>query len=191
MIHSIDKLLFAGLLFLSILGVACKNDLAAIERVIKPEELNQELIQNFETLYSDSAVVRVRIQGPVMIRHLDEKDPRQEFPEGVKVEFFSPNQRITSRLTSKYAVRMENDGKIIVRDSVVWESVNNEKLETTELVWEEQEKRVHTNKFVTIRRPDEIIYGYGFESDQDFSRSRIKAIEGKIKVDQLQDEPAQ
>jgi LPS export ABC transporter protein LptC len=191
MIQPTYRLLLAAFFILSLVGMACKNDLAAIERVIKPEELNQEVIQNFETLYSDSAVVRVRIQGPVMIRHLDDKNPRQEFPEGVKVEFFSPTQRITSRLTSKYAVRMENDGKIIVRDSVVWESANKEKLETTELVWEEEDKRVHTNKFVTIRRPDEIIYGYGFESDQDFSRSRIKAIEGKIKVDQLQNEPAQ
>lgn len=168
-------------LFLS----SCKNDLAEIKRFINEEETMVETIRDFETLYSDSAIVRVRMQGPKMLRYVDKNTPKQEFIDGIKVEFFNANKRVTSRLTAKYAERDEKEKKIIVRDSVVWESINKEILETSELIWDEKEERVYTNKFVTIRRPKEIIWGYGFESNQEFTRSKIRAIEGRLRADGL------
>ena len=164
---------------------ACKNDLPLFPETFPPESIQIEELHGFEMLYSDSAKVRVRVRGPVMWRHLDEKNPRQEFPEGIEVEFFDANFRVNSRLTSRYAIRDEKEHQIVVRDSVVWTGLNNEQLETEELVWEEESKKVYTNRFVVIRRNDEIIWGHGFESDQDFSRSRIKAIEGRIKIEDL------
>ena len=70
-----------------------------------------------------------------------------------------------------------------MRDSVVWKSVEGDTLETEELFWDERREKIYSNKFVVITRPDEVIYGHGFEADQDFSYSRINAIEGRIKVD--------
>lgn len=181
-----SKPLFAlsALFFLGLFLSSCRNELSSIQEVFPPEAMFIEDVKDFEMLYSDSARVRVRIRGPVMWRHLDEKNPRQEFPEGVEVEFFDPFFRVTSRLTSLYAVRLENENQIVVRDSVIWTGTNNERLETEELIWDENTKKVYTNKFVVVRRNDEIIWGHGFESDQEFSRSRVKAIEGRIKVDQ-------
>lgn len=170
------------LLFCALWLVSCKNDPSAIQEAFPAEAVYVEEIRDFEMLYSDSAKVKVRVKGPVMWRHLDEKNPRQEFPQGVEVEFLDDALRINSRLTALYAVRMEPDSRIIVRDSVVWTGLNNEKLETEELIWDERAKKVYTNKFAVIRRTDEILWGHGFESDQNFSRSRIKAIEGRIKV---------
>jgi len=135
--------------------VACKNELAEVNRVVSADDLQVERIQDFKMLYSDSAVVRVQIEGQTMLRHLDKNDPRQEFPDGVIVDFFNPGSNTTtSRLTAKYAVRHERDSRVIVRDSVVWETVNDEILETEELIWDEQTKKIYTNKFVTIQRPD-------------------------------------
>lgn len=173
-----------ALLLLSILP-SCKNDLAEIQRFVQEEETMVETIRDFQTLYSDSAVVRVKMQGPTMLRYVDKKTPKQEFIDGIKVEFFNANKQVTSRLTAKYAVRDEKENKIIVQDSVIWESVNKEILETSELIWDEKGERVYTNKFVTIRRPKEIIWGYGFESNQEFTRSKIRAIEGRLRADGL------
>lgn len=171
------------LLFSALWLVSCKNDLSSIQEAFPIEAVYVEEIRDFEMLYSDSARVKVRVKGPVMWRHLDEKNSRQEFPQGVEVEFLDQAFRVNSRLTALYAIREESDSRIIVRDSVVWTGHNNEKLETEELIWDERAKKVYTNKFAVIRRADEIIWGHGFESDQNFSRSRIKAIEGRIKVD--------
>jgi LPS export ABC transporter protein LptC len=173
------------LFFLLILS-SCQNDLAEIQRFINQEETTYETISDFKTLYSDSAVVKVKIEGPTMLRYLDKDRPRQEFPDGMKVEFFTPDKRVTSRLTAKYGMRLEKDKQIVMRDDVVWESINKEILETSELIWDEKEERVFTNKFVVIRRPGEIITGYGFESNQDFTYSKIKSVTGQFASDKLQ-----
>lgn len=165
--------------------VSCENDLAEIQRVFRQDDMTRELMKGVEILYSDSAVVNVRISSPTLIRFTDRKEPRQEFPDGLNVEFLNPSGRVSSRLTAKYGMRYENKNQIIVRDSVIWDSVNKERLETEELTWDEQKEKLYTNKYVTIIRPEEIIFGYGFEANQDFTYSKIKAIEGTIKVDDL------
>jgi LPS export ABC transporter protein LptC len=163
-------------------AAACKNDLASIQNAFPPEAVFAEDIRDFEMLYSDSARVRVKVTGPALSRHLDEKNPRQEFPEGVNVAFYDGNLQINSEISSRYAVRLENENRIILRDSVVWRGLNGEYLETEELIWDEITRKVYTNKFVVMRRNEEIIWGHGFESDHEFKRSRVKAIEGRIKV---------
>ena len=62
-----------------------------------------------------------------------------------------------------------------------------DRLETEELIWDEATEKVYTNKFVIIRRPGEIIYGHGFEANQDFTFSRIRAIEGRLKSDGMEE----
>lgn len=178
-------------LFLNIIALflfsSCQNDLEEIDRVINRELISVETAKDVSMIYSDSAVVRVKVEGPVMIRHLDKDNPRQEFTHGVKVVFFGVRQKVESTLTAKYAVRLEKKNQIIVRDSVVWESAKGEKLETEELIWEELKEKVYTNRFVTITKPDEVIYGYGFEASQDFSSWTINAIEGELKTQGIKD----
>jgi len=177
-------LLFA----LSILLGACGNDLAEVEALVAKFDAKVETAYNVEILYSDSALVRVRITGPRMLNHLDRRDPHQEFPDGVAVDFFGPDKKIESRLTANYGVRYQNQGLVIVRDSVVWQSIEKQKLESSELRWDERQRKIYTNKFVRITRPDEILYGRGFEANQDFSYSKILAPEGRIKVEDLSKE---
>jgi len=179
--------IFVFILF--IIGLAsCENDLAEVNQVIAQDEVKYETMRNVELLYSDSAILRVKVMGDKMLRYLDRNTPTQEFPEGIKVDFFDLNGRTQSVLTSKYAIRYEKKNEIIVKDSVVWESKRDETLETEELIWDEKMNKVYTKKFVKITRPDEIVYGYGFEADQDFTRWEINAITGRIKVDGLSDE---
>ncbi|GJM31533.1 MAG: hypothetical protein DHS20C18_05340 [Saprospiraceae bacterium] len=176
--------------FLISLGLtACVNDPADIEALNDLMQTNIERAENVQILYSDSAKLKVQIQGPVMLNHLDKAEPKQEFTDGVKVVFFDPNGKISSTLTAKYAVRFERKNQVIVQDSVVWKSEKNEQLDTEELIWDEQQQRVYTQKFVVITRPDEIIYGHGFEANQDFTNAKINAVEGQIAVDPLEEKP--
>ncbi len=174
---------FFSLLFFALLIASCENDINEVNRLFSRDETLVETATGVELLYSDSALIKLRIVSPKLIRHLDKKDPYQEFPEGLTVEFFGPDgQTVTGRMTAKYAERYDNDSRFIVRDSVVWTGSAGERLETEELNWEEEKDRVHTTKFVIVRRPDEIIYGHGFESNQKFTQWKIRAIEGRIKA---------
>jgi LPS export ABC transporter protein LptC len=169
---------------LTILFMACENDLAEVRSVISQEAVGVETMRDVEILYSDSAVLRVRIRAPLLLRHFDSRTPYEEFPEGVDVDFYDPLGRKQSRLTSNYAIRHESKGQIIARDSVVWKSYKQERLETEELIWEEENARIYSNKFVTITKPEEVSYGVGFETNQEFTRWKINAPEGEILVDE-------
>lgn len=174
---------------MALLSGCVENTTSEIEALMGKMQINVERAEEVDIIYSDSAVVKVRIMGPVMLSHLDQQDPKQEFPDGVEVEFFDAGGEISSTLVSKYAVRYERKGEVLVRDSVLWRSNNGETLETSELIWNEGLQLITSDKFVVITRPDEIIYGHGFEATQDFSSARINAVEGRIKVNKPEDGP--
>jgi len=179
------SVLFIGItLFL----FSCENDLETVNAMFSKEQVNVEEAREVQLLYSDSAKVRVRVAGPVMLRHIDHAQPKEEFPEGILVEFISPGTtRANGNLTAKYAIRFENQGKIILRDDVVWTSGKGEELRTSELTWDDQRKKMYTNRFVKIIKPDEKFYGYGFEADQDFNHWKITNPVGEMMVEGLED----
>lgn len=177
-----------GLSFLAGTFIACEKAPVPIDETLLSQGLEAEIAHDVEILYSDSAKVKVRVTGPTMLYHHDRTNVRQEFPDGLQVEFYDDYQTVSSVLTAKYGIRLETHNKVIVRDSVVWQSVEGDQLETSELTWDERMKRVFTNKFVVVTRPDEIIYGHGFEADQNFSNIRMYAIDGRKKIDELKEE---
>jgi LPS export ABC transporter protein LptC len=175
---------FLPLLALLVFG-ACDYSRRHDDQVFTEEDTKVELGRDVEILYSDSAVVRVRIQAPTLLNYSEREDPRQEFPDGVKVDFLDGRLRVTSTLTAKTGVRRADKGAVIVRDSVVLRSIKNEELETEELIWEERTGRVHTDKFVKITKPGEVMYGYGLEATDDFSYWKILVPKGRVKTEQI------
>jgi LPS export ABC transporter protein LptC len=168
----------------SLLG-ACDNLKEEKQQVFTENDVAVELGRDVEILYSDSAIVRVRVTGPLLYNYTERENPRQEFPAGVKVDFLESNLSVKCVITAKTAVRYQEKGQIIARDSVVLVTAEREKLETEELIWDEKTGKVFTEKFVKVTKPGEVIYGFGLEAEQDFSYWKIKVPKGKIKVEQL------
>lgn len=176
---------------LSLSMVACVNDLADVDRLFQASDPGIEVAKDVEVMYSDSARVRVVINGPTLVRHLDKVNPRDEFTEGVHVDFLDNDGHVESTLDARYGVRYPRDHKIIVQDTsdhVVLASIRGEKLETSELIWDEKEGTVHTDKFVKITKPDEVIFAYGFRAKQDFSEYTLLSVVAKWKIEAFEDE---
>lgn len=174
------------LLLLSVLAclfLACENDMADVAALTQKLNVTVETVKEVEMLYSDSARVQVRVTGPTMLNNLDRNEPYQEFVDGIRIEFFGPDKTITSTLIANYAIRYERKGQMIARDSVIWSSIDGQKLETEELIWSEKDQEIFTQKFARITTPTEMIYGHGFRADQDFSNARIKQVEGIVSID--------
>lgn len=172
-----------GLLILLVAG--CSDPIKETRQVFTQDDVAVEVGEEVEILYSDSAVVRVRVTGPVLHNHSGREKPRQEFPKGIQMDFLQPDLSVRSVLTAKTATRFQNEGKIIARDSVVLTTIKQEKLETEELIWDEKTAKIHTDKFVKVTQPGEVIYGFGLEAEQDFSYWKILVPKGRIKVDQI------
>jgi len=167
------------------LWMACTDPIPETRQVFTQDDVAVEVGEDVEILYSDSAVVRVRVTGPVLHNHSGREKPRQEFPEGIKMDFMMPDLSVRSVLTAKKATRYQEEGKIVARDSVVLTTIKQEKLETEELIWDEKTAKIRTDKFVKVTQPGEIIYGFGLEADQDFSYWKILVPKGRIKVEQI------
>jgi LPS export ABC transporter protein LptC len=174
-------IVFLGLAMTS----ACKEERSEI-MTISRDNLSIEEGKEVEIIYSDSAQVKVKVTAPVMFYHTDISNPRQEFPKGVRTFFYDPFQVQQSVLTGKYAIRDERNKRVVVRDSVVWESITDGKLETSELIWDEATNIIRSSKMTKITRQKETIWGFNFETNDKLTQWKLLSPKGTLKVDELQ-----
>lgn len=169
---------------------ACVTDIEKVNAITQEVQTSIERATDVEILYSDSAQLKVKVSGPTMLRYIDRDNPKEEFPDGVHVEFFNEKGRVISWLDADYAIRNSKESNIITRQNVNLYNSDNEKLETWELIWDEKDDRVYTDRFVMISQPEkgDTSYGYGFEAQNDFTRFEIKKNSGKMNVSELQRE---
>lgn len=160
---------------------ACVNQESDINKLLPTEKETAEFAYNGYLLYSDSAVAKVKLDYVVLKKFKKDGQDFTEFPEGIYVEFYDNFKKPTSWLSSKYALRNDNAGSMIARDSVVLYNADQDKLETSELTWDEKEELIKTEKFVRISQPmkGDTSYGYGFKAKQDFSEFEIGKFSGK------------
>ncbi len=95
------------------------------------------------------------------------EQPPEKLLDNVRIEFLDGEQQISSVLTSKRGKVDDNTENMFAIDSVV--AVNDSskiRLETDELMWRKSDQKIVSDKFVRITSPEEIIEGYGFESDR-------------------------
>lgn len=157
---------------------ACSNNVEDIEKLKLKSEANVESAKDVDILYSDSAVVRMRIKSPLMQNRQDKENPTRVFPNGVWVDFFDVSKSPTSHLIAKYAEYSDKLKIITLRDSVVVNNYKNEKLETEELYWSERDGKIYSKKFVRVTTPSEVIHGYGFTSNMEFTEWEIDSVSG-------------
>lgn len=175
-------------LLLVLLSQACTNDIKDINKIVSPKQNQEETALNVVITYSDSAIVKVRIKSPKMKRYHHKGESYDEFPDGLLVEFLSPGKKVTSWLEADYALRKDKEKKIYVEKNVVLYNKQKDKLETDELVWDEEGEEVYTSRLVKISQPSkgDTSLGYGFKADQEFTRFEIKRRFSAIKnVDDL------
>jgi hypothetical protein len=172
---------YPGLFFLVFI-VFSSCDKAEELVTFSESDLKIEKTKDVEILYSDSAVVRIRIKAPVLIFHLQASDPFQEFSEGIHIDFFDPQGKITSTLTADYAARYQSKKKTFLKKNVRWISVNKEVMESPELTWNEETQNLYTNKFVVIATSKDTVFSQGFNADQSFNQIQMRAIDGSMEV---------
>jgi len=179
--YQISRILCILLLF-----SGCTNEVDEIDQLLQEKyQANIERGKNIRIIYSDSASVKVIIHAPVMERNISLSESKDEFPKGILVEFLGPNKQVYSWLKANSAVRNEKESKVTARGSVEFYNDKNEKLETPELIWDEKEKIIYTDKLVRITQSEkgDTTYGFGFKANQDFTRFEIKKkVQGKVNV---------
>ena len=158
----------------------------SLEDIEEGEELGSvEIAENVSIDYTDSGIVRARITAKLMKRHPNVEDPYLEMTDGVTADFYNEYGDRQSTLTAGYAVNYESKDLILIRDSVTILNKHDEEIQTSELYWDKKERKIYSDKEVRIREGNEkILYGLGFESNETFTRYRIKNLTGTVYIDE-------
>jgi len=159
----------------------CVNDIKVVNKLTSQTEATQEEAKNLLVVYSSKGHVKVRVTSPRSIRYIDKG--YTEMPEGGHVEFYNDSAVKTSEMWANYGRMYEKTDQLLARDNVRVVNTKGETLESEELLWDPNTKKISTNRFVKITTAKEIIYGDGLEANRDLSDYKIKKIKGTIHLD--------
>jgi LPS export ABC transporter protein LptC len=147
---------------------SCENDLDVVKQVTFKSSDPDERTLNVHLIYSDSGIAKVELNAKLAETY---NKPKKiiKFKDGLKINFYSSKGRIESVLTALYGQISQEDGQMIVRDSVRLRNLNkNQVLESEELFWNQKTEAISTNKPVLVRSQGGLFYGDGIKTSQDF-----------------------
>ena len=138
---------------------------------------------DFQTFLTDSGVVRYFLKTPKLLIYDQEKEPYKEFPEGFHLQQFDGNKKIISELSANYGKNFEIEDKWLATGNVVLVNNKGDTLRSEELIYLIKAEKIYTDKFVSIKKGDDVINGSGgFESDTQMTKWTFKKTRGQIYV---------
>jgi LPS export ABC transporter protein LptC len=170
------------LLFLvSVFFLACNTNENDINKIVPYTGPLMEA-DNIETLYTDSAKIKVRLTAPKQ-QQMETGD--LHFPQGVYIEFYNEKEIKSSTLKANSGIySKEKDLYTVTGNVIIIDSLKSQKMNTEELNWVPAKQKIFTDKFVTIQTKEEVLKGQGLEAKQDFSSYRILKPTGTFPITQ-------
>ncbi len=161
----------------------CTNSIEEVERLNQQDTLPDMYAKDVSISESENGRIKYTLTAPLLRRYDEDGKIITRFPEGFKVVLFDSLDpgKVRTQITAEYGVNNE-DLRIMEasRNVVIINFLKDEKLNTEYLIWEQNLKKVSTNKMVTITTPDKILYGEGMESDETFYNWVIKKPRGEM-----------
>lgn len=181
LIPNIRQYIISCTLLSVVLLASCEeNDIAKVKAMFDEKEVDVEVADSVQFIYKEDQYARAVVTGKTVKRYTRTQN-KLEFTNGLIVRFYD-QLKLISVLKADFAENNDSEQKVLVSGNVYMESAKYERMETQELTWDMRAKRVYTDKAIKIRTPDHIIYGVGFDSDEDFSNYTIRKVNGIVSV---------
>lgn len=180
-VNSIPRLLFTAIL--SGMLASCTNDPETIRALTGGTLSQADRAQGVTFLYSQNGNVTMRISAREFVRGNNLKRAYVDMNDGLKIEFFNDSGEVEDILTADSSRYYETQRDFIVWDSVQIVSKKGDRLNTDELIWNENSQKFFTEKPVTITTATEVLYGDGMEANRDFTWYRILRPKGSVQVE--------
>ncbi len=140
------------------------------------------------TLVSDSGITRYRLSALQWMIFDRDTHPYWDFPKGIYVERFDEEYNVDAFVQSDKA-RYDQTTQIWKLDqNVIAQNLAGEKFETQQMFWDQRNERIYSDSLITITQSNKIIIGFGFESNQNFTRYVIRNPQGIFPVKESDDE---
>lgn len=175
--------LFLGCFFVYL---SCENSSQELDNVYNKKIAVEEAYE-IQSFLSQNGKTKAELISPYMLRYQGFKQgdtPYIEFPRTLHVNFYDTTGTIESTLDARYAKFLENDRKILLRDSVVVINIRNgDTLITDELWWDQVKEEIYTDKPNQVRQPDKTLYNKkGLRAAQNFSHYTMLESSGPLQM---------
>lgn len=139
------------------------------------------------TLISDSGVIRYRINTEEW-KVFDRKQPSYwAFEKKIYLEKFDTLFQVEASIEADTAYFFDKKKLWKLIGNVHVQNLKGEKFDTELLYWDQNQRKVYSDKRVRIEQPDQIIYARGFESNEQMSKYRFFQTDGIFYVDEQKD----
>ncbi|MGM9804077.1 MAG: LPS export ABC transporter periplasmic protein LptC [Muribaculaceae bacterium] len=167
------------------LMLSCSHEAEkAPSKPLDPDVVPMMVTHNVKTLISDSGITQYRITTPIWLVYDGGSKPRWRFPQGAFLEQFDRKFKVVATVrcdSALYDTKLQLwqlDGNVRIQN------VNNELILTNQLFWDQRWQEVRSDSFVHIERPDRVIEGYGFKSNQNLTRYNINKVMAILPIDE-------
>ena len=163
---------------------SCSNkEKGLVEAITERDSLPSMKSLGVTTLISDSGITRYKIITEEW-SIFDKKDPPYwAFEKGVYLEKFDSLLHIDASIKADTAYYYEKKKLWELKGNVHIQSQRGDKFDTELLFWDENDKKVYSDKFIRIEQEDKTITGYGFESNQELTDYVIRNTTGVFTVE--------
>nr|WP_282097935.1 LPS export ABC transporter periplasmic protein LptC [Sinomicrobium weinanense] len=165
---------------------SCNSSFEDIRKIDEPQRFPVGVAENFRLIYTDSARIKATLTSSLSKDFSNQEFPYQEFPEGLKVDFFDKDKN-KSTVTADYGIIYQATDMTDLRGNVILHTHDGKKLETSQLYWDQKNKWVFTKERFIYTNPEDgtIMNGEGIEFSQDFDegKGQVRA----YKVDGVKD----
>ncbi len=159
-----------------LLLLSCQNSLEDIEQTVGEKRLPDMSGEHAMVYYSDSAVIQLRMEAPLVERYASEDDPVTYFPKGVKAVFYGKTGKEEATLTAQWGARYEKKDLWEVRGKVTYVNVSGEKIQTEQAFWNERKEQIYSDKYTrfTDANQNVLIGEKGFDAKEDLSEWKMR-----------------
>jgi LPS export ABC transporter protein LptC len=155
-----------------------------IKAAVDEENFPSLSVHDLETDITDSGKVVYRFITPEMNQYDNREQPYTEFPQGLHLIIYNDQQKIDAQIKSQYAIYHESDDLWELQDNVEAVNFKNEVINTEQMFWDSRKHIIYSDEFIKITTDQEILTGYGFESDERLENYTIKRISGILSVEE-------
>lgn len=163
--------------------VGCKpNNPAVLSAIEKMEEQPTLLVIDLSTTVSDSGKIKYKLITPELLEYDNKSEPYMEFKQGLEITSFDDKMQVNAEIKGNYAKRYTKKDLWVLRNDVQARNLEGSLINTEELYWDRNSKRIYSDKFIKITSKSEVITGIGFESNEDFTKYKILKVNGIIDI---------
>lgn len=161
------KIKLAAIVLLTVFIFGCKTERTVIEEA---PPMSEQAVEMFTITETESGKLKMILESESAV--INEKKQRA-YLRLPRVKFYQDGIYSSTLITETAEINLETYD-VIGHGKCTVETVNNERLDTTDLQYNANKSIVFSKTDVKITRPGETVYGKGFEADTKLEKIIIK-----------------